>query len=71
MTVLNNVILFKCLIIFDLENNVTIMNTPTGIWNISDDDNCKNDMTINRERSNFDNKTQKELNGKKLNIIYL
>lgn len=64
--VLNNVILFKCLIIFDSENNVTIMNSPTGIWNISDDDNCKNDMTINHDRSYFDNKTQKEINGKKV-----
>jgi len=42
------------------------MNSPTGIWNISDDDDGKDNMTIHHNRSYSNNKLdkiQKELNG--------
>ncbi|CAI6375825.1 unnamed protein product [Macrosiphum euphorbiae] len=47
------------------ENNVTIMNSPTGIWNITDDNDGKDNMTIhNNKFNNKLEKIQKELNGK-------
>jgi len=54
------------------------MNSPTGMWNITDDDDDDGkSMTINHNRSYFDDKLdkiQKELNGKIIlkyyNILY-
>jgi len=43
------------------------MNSPTGIWNITDDDDGKDNMTIHNNKLYFNNKLekiQKELKGK-------
>lgn len=70
ITILNNRISFKFLIKSDSENNMAIMKSPTaGIWKIlADDDNGKNNISLNDNKSYSENQLQKKINGKQCEI---